>query len=182
MIVITGPIASGKSTIARELARQLELAGTGTAVIDLDVVHDRLATGPSSGQATWALARQAAATLANGHLARGAAVVIADGSFNWPSDRAAFVQHLDPGVDPHFVTLRVSFDEALRRARGDASRGRSRDPSFLGPYFAALAEAMAAIPASDLVIDTEQMPPTAAAATIAGILSPGVAPRGQDAD
>ena len=59
IIVITGPIASGKSTIARELARQLEHVGVRTAVIDLDLVHDvLLADGSMPGDATWQLARR----------------------------------------------------------------------------------------------------------------------------
>jgi predicted kinase len=182
VIVITGPIASGKSTVSRELARQLNLAGTRTAVIDLDAVHDELETSWASGEDTWALARQAAAALANKHLAGGEAVVIADGSFNRPGDRADFARMLDSAVEPRYVTLLVSFDEALRRALGDSSRGRSRDPTFLGPYFAAVAEVIATAPATDIVIDTEQVPPASAVAAIASRLGLGVAPRGHDSD
>ena len=65
------------------------------------------------------------------------------------------------------MTLRVSYEAALRRAQGDPTRGRSRDPAFLGPYFAAVEQALATVPASDLVIETEQIPPAAAAAAIA---------------
>ena len=181
VIVITGPIASGKSTVSRELARQLNLAGTRTVVIDLDVVHDQLATDGSADEDTWALARHAAATMASGHLADGAAVVIADGSFNRPGDRAQFARSLDPGVEPRYVTLLASFDEALRRALGDSSRGRSRDPAFLGPYFVAVTDVIATAPATDVVIDTEQMPPAVAVAEIASRLGLRVAPRGRDA-
>ena len=83
VIVITGPIASGKSTIARELARELGRAGVPVAVIDLDDVHDTLARdGRTNDEATWARARREAATLANTFLAEGTAVVVAEGSFN----------------------------------------------------------------------------------------------------
>jgi adenylylsulfate kinase-like enzyme len=181
--VITGPIASGKSTVARELARKLHAAGTRTAVIDLDVVHNQRATGPSSSEAAWAAARHEAATLANSHLARGAAVVIADGSFNRPGDRADFARHLDAGVEPRYVTLLVTLEEALRRALADLSRGRSRDPAFLGPYFAAVAEVIATVPGTDIVIDTEKTPPASAAVAIASLLHPEATPeRKKDAD
>ena len=138
LIVITGPIASGKSTVARALAHELARVDVRAAVIDLDILEDMLtADGPKSDPATWTLARHAAATLANTFLSGGIAVVIADGSFNSTSDRAALEQHLATNVTPLYVTLSVSFEEALRRAQSDPTRGVSRDPVFLGEYFSA---------------------------------------------
>jgi len=172
VIVITGPIASGKSTIARELGRELGRAGISVAVIDLDDVHDRLARdGRETGEAIWALARREAATLANAFLAEGTAVVVAEGSFNTPGDRAAFAECLDGSVDPVYVTLRVSFEEALRRAQGDPTRGVSRDPAFLGRYFADFGHAPPT-PMTDLIIETERTTPSAAALSIARLVTP----------
>lgn len=172
VIVITGPIASGKSTIAREVALELERAGLRVAVIDLDVLHDMVKSGggPSSSDATWAVARRAAATLANTFVDEGIAVVVAEGSFNTPGDRALFADHLDASSNARYVTLRVSYEEALRRAQGHPTRGRSRDPSFLGPYYAAADQALATAPATDLVIDTERTPARDAAVTIARLV------------
>ena len=172
VVVITGPIASGKSTVGRELAHELERAGVPVAIIDLDDVHDRLASdGPETDQVTWAAARRKAATLANAFLAEGRAVVIAEGSFNTPGDRAEFGQYLDASVAPVYVTLRVSFDEALRRAQGDPTRGVSRDPAFLGRYFAGIGQALPT-PATDFVIETERTSPSSAAVSIAHLVSP----------
>jgi adenylylsulfate kinase-like enzyme len=168
VIVITGPIASGKSTVARELARELERTQVRVSVIDLDILHDRLVSdGSASDDATWALARHAAATHVNTFLEDGVTVVVAEGSFNAPDDRAAFIRHLAPIDEPLFVTLRVSYEEALRRAQDDPTRGRSRDPAFLGRYFSDVSQALETVPATDLVIDTEEMPARAAAAAIA---------------
>jgi hypothetical protein len=83
------------------------------------------------------------------------AVVIAEGSFNVPSDRAAFAQELRPSSSPVYVTLQVPFAEALRRAQGDPTRGRSRDPAFLRSHFAKRQGVLAAVPLSDLLIDTQ---------------------------
>ena len=157
VIVITGPIASGKSTLAREVAGVLERRDIRTAVIDLDVVHATLITaGLASDDAIWTLARRRAADLANSLRNEGVTVIIAEGSFNIPSHRAAFAEHLHPESDPIYVTLSVSFTEALRRAQGDPTRGRSRDPDFLGSYFARAEETHPTIPTTDLVIDTER--------------------------
>jgi shikimate kinase len=173
VVVISGPIASGKSTVARELARELELGQTRVAVIDLDVVHDVVSlNGPTSDEATWTIARHTAALQANAYLAHGVAVVIAEGSFNTPDDRAAFAEELMAGVEPRYVSLRVSFEEALRRAQGDSSRGLSRDPGFLGPYFVAVCQRIATLPASDIVIDTEDMSARSVAVEIMNRLWP----------
>jgi len=168
VIVITGPIASGKSTVARELARSLEAVGVPAAVIDLDLVHNELiATGSTADESTWALARHRAAMAANAFSRDGVAVVIAEGSFNLPTDRAAFDQDLAANSSPVYVTLQVSFAEALRRAQGDPTRGRSRDPMFLGLYFAGRRDVLSATPATDLAIDTEKTTAAEAVTTIA---------------
>lgn len=171
LIVITGPIASGKSTIARELARELEPTHGPIAVIDLDLLYDMLRPGgPKSDDAAWALARRAAAGLATTFLGDGVTVVIAEGSFNTPGDRAAFARHLDARVDTRYVTLRVSFEEALRRAQADPTRGLSRDPNVLGRYFAGAERWLATVPTTDVVLDTERMTATSAAGAIAGLV------------
>jgi uridine kinase len=132
VIVVTGPIASGKSTVARELARELERTPMRVAVIDLDLLYEMLAAdSPKSDPATWTLARHAAAVLVN------------------------------------------TFSEALRRAQSDPSRGLSRDPRFLGPYFAAVGRTLAAVPATDIVIDTERTTATSAASAIANRVRAG---------
>ena len=173
VVVITGPIASGKSTVAIELARVLELIGVRAAVIDLDLVHDRLtANGSPSDDSAWTLARRETATAADAFLEQGVAVVIAEGSFNLPSDRTTFTQHLRTSSGLVFVTLQVSFQEALRRAQADPTRGRSQDPQFLGSHFEARHDVLAAVPATDIVIDTERTTARAAAATIARLIGP----------
>ena len=177
VFVITGPIASGKSTVARELARALELMDVRAEVIDLDAVHARLSpNGPASDDSAWTLARRETAIGANALLEEGVAVVIAEGSFNVPGDRATLARHLRPSSRLVFVTLQVSFEEALRRARGDSTRDRSRHRRFLRSHFAARHDVLAAVPATDIVIDTERTTATAAAATIARLVGDDRAP------
>ena len=169
VIVITGPIASGKSTVARELMRELERGGVLAEVIDLDLVYESIVgDAPKSDAATWAIARRESAMRANALAAEGVAVVIAEGSYNSADDRLTFARHLSSGEKPLFVTLRVGYEEALRRAQGDPTRGLSRDPEFLKAHFDAAERVRASIPATDIVIDTERTTATAAAIAIAG--------------
>jgi adenylylsulfate kinase-like enzyme len=173
VIVITGPIASGKSTVARELEKVLTDRGTRTAVIDLDEVAGHVSgDGSAPGESNWTMARRETATRANAYEADGFAVVIADGSFNMPDDRAALEVHLRATTLPIYVTLQVSFEEALRRAQGDPSRGRSRDREFLRSYFAGRRAVLATPSAGDLVIDTEGTTAIEVAAKIARHLQP----------
>ena len=167
IVVITGPIASGKSTVALELAQQLKEVGVRSAVIDLDVVHDELVAGGSdANDGSWTEARRRTASLANGMSRDGVAVVIAEGSYNLPSDREAFISAREGQGPPLFVTLQVSFEEALRRAQTDPTRGRSRDPAFLRPYFDGRQDVLASTPPTDVSIDTERMTVADAAETI----------------
>ncbi len=175
VIVITGPIASGKSTIAKALAAALIDAGVRAAVIDLDVVHDEVvADGAPADDDAWTSARRRAAAATNALASDGVDVVIAEGSYNRPGDREAFDRELRVGTSPVYIALRVSYEGALRRARGDPTRGRSRDASFLAAHFASRAAVLAAPPATDIVIDTERTTAAAAAAMIVDLVRPVV--------
>jgi predicted kinase len=160
LIVISGPIASGKSTLARAVARQLEGEGFRAAVIDLDLVYDMLdhRTGvPKGDEASWLLARQAAAALTDAFLMAGLDVVIVDGSFLTPTERAVYVDALRTPAEPRFVTLLVSYPEALRRAQADLTRAVSRDPAFLAPYYSEVEHVLSNVAPTDLVLDTARI-------------------------
>jgi hypothetical protein len=116
VIVILGR-SRAANAVARAVADELVRLDIRVAVIDLDILHDMVtADGPKSDAAAWNLARRAAATLTNTFLSDRVAVVIADGSFNLASDRAAFEQHLDRNVRP---LLR----DAQSHVRGGAQTG-----------------------------------------------------------
>lgn len=170
LIVINGPIASGKSTIARAVVTALRDRGRRAAVIDVDLLYDMLddaVDAPKGDESSWGLARRGAAVLSETYLSAGVDAVIVEGRF-FEEERRVFLEALGPDVTPRYVTLQVSYEEALRRAQGDPTRGVSRDPAFLGPYFTAIAWDVEAVPPTDLVIDTEQL---SVAETVRGILT-----------
>lgn len=174
-IVINGAIATGKSTIARAVARELEREGLSAAVIDLDVVYDMLEhrTGvPKSDDASWRLARRAAAALTDTFFAARLHAVIVEGRFFTPAERAAFLEPLATPVAASFVTLRVPYQEALRRAEGDVTRTVSRDPAFLGPYYLGVERDLASVATTDLVLDTDRVSVDEAVAAITAFTRP----------
>jgi adenylylsulfate kinase-like enzyme len=168
VIVICGPIASGKSTVARAVARSFEHLGTQAAVVDLDLVyemveHDRAAKDRVE---KWSRARRAAAALTDVLLDDVIGVVVVEGDFLTQEERAEFLNALPSGVAPLFVTVHVSIDIALQRVRHDPSRGISRDPGFLRRHYEQLEDAVRSCPRTDLVVDTGSVDVNEAARTI----------------
>lgn len=157
LIVINGPIASGKSTLARAVAREMQAHGAKTAWVDVDLLYDMLdaAVGvPKGDERSWHLAREAAAAITDTFLDGGVDAVLVEGRF-FAEERAEYLKGVHSYVVPRFITLRISYDEALRRAQTDSTRGASRDPAFLRPYFVGVERDMASVPDTDLVLDTE---------------------------
>jgi adenylylsulfate kinase-like enzyme len=164
VIVISGPIASGKSTVARALARELDRRGARAAVIDLDVVQELPGDdAPRADEETWQRARRASGAHANTLAYEGVDAVIVEGDFLAREARDALEGSLSAAAPPRFVTLTVSFEVAFRRASEDESRTVSRDRSFLRRGYDALPDP----PPTDLVIDTESLTPDEAARAIA---------------
>jgi adenylylsulfate kinase-like enzyme len=155
LLVLTGPIACGKSTLALAVASELERRGEKAAAIDLDLIYEMVdpARGPKTNQAKWMQARRLAACLANALLSEHFGVVV-EGEFLTPGQRAEFTDVLGADASPRFVSLRVPFDEALRRARADPTRGVSCNLAFLRDHYAATEEAVRNASASDFAVDT----------------------------
>ena len=152
LIVIDGPVASGKSTLARAAVAELERRGRRAVAIDLDDVWASLGGGDA-----WDEARVRTAELAARRLAEGLDVVIAEGSF---PERGGF-------DGARFVVLRVPFETALARTQADLSRTGSRDPEFLRANH----ERTRLVAAGDLEIDTSATAIATAAAAIADLAS-----------
>ncbi len=169
IVAICGPIASGKSTVARALARLFEERGVTAAAIDLDLVYEMLEQDAvvKANPATWSRARRTAAAMTNALLDDGVGVVVVEGDLLTEEERAEFTTALRPAAAPVFVTLHVPVDVALRRVREDPTRGVSRDPVFLRLHYDELDEAVRTRPATDLVIDTSSLGAAEAARTIA---------------
>jgi adenylylsulfate kinase-like enzyme len=169
LIVISGPIASGKSTVARALAQEVERRGATAAAIDLDVVYDMLEhdNARKDCETKWLRTRHAAATLASRFITEGIDVVIVEGDFLAAPDRADFLLSLQATEEPRFVTLRASFDDALRRVANDATRTFSRDRAFLLRHYEAAEAALRDSPPTDLLLDTGTVAADETARTIA---------------
>lgn len=167
LILIGGPIAGGKSTLARAVARLLVAGGTRAAAIDLDLVYEMLdpAGAPKDDPALWTAARLAAGSLADALLGDGSAVVV-EGDLLAPAERAELLSRVRHGVEPLLVTVQAPIEAALARVAADPTRVASKDPVFLRAHYGELAPLLAERPAGDLVIDTADVDVEAAAAMV----------------
>ena len=137
VVVISGPIASGKSALSRAVAAELEeTADVATAVIDLDLVYETLdpQRRTKDDADLWAQARRVAGRLTTALFAENRCV-LAEGEF--ASDRALdeFVSELPDTVDLRLVLLDVDFRTALKRVAADPTRGLSKDETFLSRHY-----------------------------------------------
>ena len=166
VVVITGPIASGKSTLGRALAVELAERGSDSAVVDLDLVYEMLdpSRGAKTDEAHWSDARRLAGKIAAGLEQRRSAVVV-EGEFGTDVQRAEFCDELPLEWRASFVTLTVDFDEAWRRATADPTRGTSRNKHFLAAHYRALGNVRP--DDRDLLLDTGDVSVAFAARSVA---------------
>jgi len=132
-IIVTGPIASGKTTVARALAARARLQGLDAASIDMDDLVF-MVNGPDWRTVKpmhWAAARHAAAALADAFYAGGASVVTVAGPFFGRSEREGLIGNMRSSPSVDVVVLEVALGEAVARASTDPTRTLSKDPVLL---------------------------------------------------
>ena len=105
-------------------------------MIDLDLVYETLdpRRRTKDNADLWAEARRVAGRLATALIAENRCVV-AEGEF--ASDQALdeFVGELPRTTDLRLVLLEVDFETAFKRVSADATRGLSKDETFLSRHY-----------------------------------------------
>ena len=155
LVVIAGPIGSGKSTTADLLTRKLALVGLTTATVDLDDVAFMQRGGVTDVDEFWRRGAVATAAIVRVWFHEGAEVVVAHGPFFESDGYSALLGLQERNVEVLHVLLRVSYGTALRRVSGDSGRAASRDPEFLRQTHERFRELEAMLPAPDFVYETE---------------------------
>lgn len=126
--MISGPIASGKSTLAAEISGLLRRDGWSVALTALDMIAEMaLPTLPD-----WNWAHDIHAQIVGAWLATGIDLIIDEGTCS-PTEVHQVLDHLPTGVEVFHVVLTADYDSSLARAQADPGRGRglSKDPDFL---------------------------------------------------
>lgn len=131
LVVITGPIAAGKSTVAKELAISFKRDGLAAVVVDLDEVVATIHAPAEHAAQVWSMARAVHGHLVGEWLTCDVDVVIVDGPFYSKEETSIMMRGVPNGVSPLRVLLLASFEVALDRVALDPSRGVSKDPTVL---------------------------------------------------
>jgi len=157
LVLISGPVASGKTTLAWRLAALTRAAGDVAASIDIDELTE-IGGGSDWTQVTAQHRRQAcelAAALIDRLAEHGNRFVAVAGSTLSPYEWKAVTERVSVPVEPTLVRLRVSVTEAIRRAQADPTRLLTRDPQVVERLHAAIEWDATASP--DLEIDTDEV-------------------------
>jgi hypothetical protein len=160
LVLISGPIAAGKSTLACALTQRLREQGRSVALVDLDTVAEiALPTLPD-----WAWAHDIHARLV-GHWVRVPLDVVVD---EGTSSRAEVAQVL-AGVPERTAVVRVvlvaDVHRSWERAQGDPTRGVSKDRDFLARVYRHFEGELPGLD-RDLLLDVESTSPEENVASI----------------
>jgi adenylylsulfate kinase-like enzyme len=133
LVFVTGPVASGKTTVAQELVRRARLGGLDSAAIDMDEVIFMIngTDWRTVTAMTWSNARRAAASLVGSFFAGGIEFACVSGPFFGQSERDEFVAHVEADAHVMTVVLEVPLQVAIARAALDHTRSASKDPTLL---------------------------------------------------
>jgi len=152
-MVIVGPIAAGKSTLAAAVAQRLRERGEAVAVVGLDSVAEM-----ALPTLDWESAHEVHGHLVRAWLATPVGTVIAEG----PSTAAELDQlmrYVPRDVEVLTVVLTTRYEVALRRAQQDPDRGISKDPDFLRGDHDRFDSSRPHL-MCDLIVDSSDAPPS----------------------
>jgi hypothetical protein len=155
LIVIVGPIASGKTTIAAGLARRLRSPNRPVAVLDLDDVVDTIGGFAGLRAERFRQAQLVHGQLVGAWLGQGVDV-IAHGPFFQREEDEALLHAVPPatGVTLRRVQLLCTYEAALARTTSDDDRILSKDPVLLRRTYDRIESLLPTLPASDWTFDT----------------------------
>ncbi len=172
LVVLTGPIAAGKNTVATRLTELLTAAGRTVAVADVDEVAAMVGPPGAGVAGLWFAAHQAHGALVGRWLRTAIDHVIAVGPFWTAEEQAALNADLPDGLDTLWVVVDAPVEVTLPRAQADPGRALSRDPGFHTRAHRRFRDLQPTIPA-DLTFDSVALPADQIAKAIAERLGAG---------
>jgi energy-coupling factor transporter ATP-binding protein EcfA2 len=175
LVILTGPVGAGKSTVAQAFAALLRQPSRPVTVIDLDVMYCLLRQREGFGERDiWPLARRASGAVAAVALQRGFHCAVLEGEYFTSEHIEQVTAHGDL-PPPALFALKLGYDETLRRVRLDPSRGDSKNPLLLRQFHNAFVAALPFLGTAATVLSAERASVAELAATILAHL-PGVSP------
>ena len=170
--MISGAVASGKTTLAEALARLARDHGLTAAAIDIDELTTMVA-GRDWSRITPAhrrLACELAASLTDDLFDRDWTLIAIAGSTLSAQEWDDVRRSMKTNPATTYVLLRVSVADAVRRALGDATRGATSDPRVVEALHSRIDWSRVRKPAIE--IETDRLSAEEIAATVWSALLP----------
>jgi hypothetical protein len=169
LVVLTGPIAAGKNTVADELARRLTGRGKTVVVVDVDDVAAMVGSPGAAAAGLWFAAHEAHGALVGQWMRSDVEYVLVVGPIYTAEEQAALTGALSGGAAVLWVVIDAPVSVTFARAQADPSRGLSRDPEFHHAAHRRFRELLPAIPA-DRLFNSDELEAERIASAIAGML------------
>jgi adenylylsulfate kinase-like enzyme len=125
LVVITGPIAAGKNTVASLIADAVAAQGRSAVLIDVDDIAAMVAAPGAAAAGLWFAAHQAHGALVGTWMQTAVDVVIAVGPIYTSREQAALLEPLPEASAVHWVVIDAPVDVTLARAQAEPGRGRT---------------------------------------------------------
>jgi len=168
LVVLTGPIAAGKNTVADRLAERLT-PGRTVVVADVDDVAAMVGPPGAAEAGLWFAAHEAHGALVGGWMRSAVDCVVAVGPIYSAEEQAAMTRTLPADAPVLWVVIDAAVSVTLARAQADPGRGRSRDPDFHHAAHRRFRRLLPLIPA-DRTFDSAKLAADQIAAEIADAL------------
>jgi hypothetical protein len=166
LVILTGPIAAGKNTVADKFAECLTGCGKTVVVVDVDDVAAMVARPGAAEAGLWFAAHEAHGALVGQWMRSSVEYVVAVGPIYTAEEQAALTRALPDEAALLWVVIDAPVSVTFTRAQADPQRGLSRDPEFHHAAHRRFRELLPVIPA-DRVFDSQEMDAEQIAAAIA---------------
>jgi adenylylsulfate kinase-like enzyme len=170
LVVLTGPIAAGKTSVATELARRLTGRGHLVVVADVDDVAAMVGPPGAGAVGLWFAAHEAHGALVAQWMRSAVDHIVAVGPIYTHEEQAALTRTLPAGATPLWVVIDAPVSVTMTRAENDPARGLSRNIEFHQAAHRRFRELAPKIPAS-ATFDSSALGPDDIAAAIEDLLA-----------
>jgi len=169
LVIITGPIAAGKNTVADKLTERLAGQGHTVVIADVDDIVAMVAPPGAGPAGLWPVAHEAHGALVGQWMRSSLDYVVVVGPFHTAEEQAALTRWLPDDAAMLWVVIDCPVSVTLPRALADPTRGLSRDPGFHHRAHQRFRQMLPGIPA-DVTFDSEHLSAVEIAAGIASTL------------
>ena len=169
LVILTGPIAAGKNTVADSLAQRLTGRGKTVVVADVDDVAAMVGPPGAAAAGLWFAAHEAHGALVGQWMRSNADYVVVVGPIYTAKHQAALTSALPDDAAVLWIVIDATVSVTLTRAQADPGRGLSRDPDFHHAAHRRFRKWLPTIPA-DRTFDSEHLDAEQIAAAITDTL------------